>query len=110
MEGDVKVAGDSVEGKKEVELSQLGGGAIIRAAMAETGTTQVKLSKLLGYKGQGTVSSSINTMRMSLGKFVKMLSVMGYEVVVRGPAIDAEGEIVGCEDKWEVKPPEDREE
>ena len=47
---------------------------------------------------------------MSLDKFVKMLSVMGYEVVVRKPIIDEDGEIIGYDDKWQVKPPEDREE
>lgn len=103
--GDKNGAGNNKECVRK-GLDMMNGTAIVKAAMSETGTTQVKLSQMLGYKGQGTVSQRINTMRMSLDKFVEMLSAMGYEVIVRKPVVDEEGEIIEYEDKWGVKPPE----
>ena len=88
------------------ELDAMNGTGIVKAAMADSKTTQNKLTKRLGYKGQGTVSQRINTARMSLDKFAEMLSAMGYEVVVRKTAVDEKtGEIVKT-DMWKVEAPE----
>lgn len=87
-------------------LEAMNGTGIVKSAMADSKTTQNKLTKRLGYKGQGTVSQRINTARMSLDKFAEMLSAMGYEVVVRKTAVDKEtGEIMKT-DMWKVEAPE----
>lgn len=80
----------------------MNGNDIVKAAMAESGTTQQTMSELLGYTSQSTVSQRLNTPRMSLDKFTEMLSVLGYEVVVRKVNVDEETGEVKKEDKWVV--------
>lgn len=88
------------------ELEAMNGTGIVKAAMADSKTTQNILTQRLGYKGQGTVSQRINTARMSLDKFAEMLSAMGYEVVVQKTTVDKKtGEIVKT-DMWKVEAPE----
>ena len=81
----------------------MNGNDIVKSAMSESGITQLKMSELLGYTSQATVSQRLNTPRMSLDKFVEMLSVIGYEVVVRKTKVDQETGEVTKEDKWVVR-------
>ena len=55
---------------------------ILKAAMKETGTTQIKLCDMLGYSTQSSISGVLNSTRMSVDKFVELLYMMGYEVIV----------------------------
>lgn len=88
------------------ELEKLSGNEIVKMAMSDSKTTQNKLFRRMGYKGQGTVSKMINSTRMSLDSFSGMLSAMGYEVVVRKASVDEDtGEIVKT-DMWKVEAPE----
>ena len=88
----------------------MNGTAIVKAAMADSRTTQKVLSERMGYAGQGTVSQRINTTRMSLDKFAEMLAVMGYEVVVQKVVRDEDGNVVERKDMWTVSAPEHDEE
>lgn len=56
---------------------------IIREAMKSCGWTQVTLAEKCGYSTQSSVSSRLNGSSMRVDTFVKFLSAMGYEVVVR---------------------------
>lgn len=88
------------------ELEKLSGNDIVKMAMTDSKTTQNKLFRRMGYKGQGTVSKMINSTRMSLDSFSGMLSAMGYEVVVRKVSVDEDtGEIIRT-DMWKVETPE----
>lgn len=88
------------------KLEEMNGTGIVKAAMADSKTTQNMLMHRLGYKGQGTVSQRINTARMSLDKFSEMLSAMGYEVIVRKTVVDENtGEIIKIP-MWKVDAPE----
>lgn len=87
------------------KLISMNGTGIVKAAMADSKTTQVMLTAKLGYKGQGTISQRINTARMSLDKFAEMLAAMGYEVVVRKVKDNGSGDI-GPVDMWKVEAPD----
>ena len=56
---------------------------IIRALLKRNGKTQPELSEMLGYKKEtvGTILKCKS--EMGVGKFYRMLSALGYEVVIR---------------------------
>ena len=56
---------------------------IVTAAMKTLGWNQTQLAEAVGYKTQSTVSSRLTGNSMRVDTFVKMLSAMGYEVVVK---------------------------
>lgn len=56
---------------------------IIREAMKMCGWTQETLAEKLGYATQSAVSNRISGKSMRVDTFVKFLSTMGYEVVVK---------------------------
>lgn len=56
---------------------------IITAAMKSLGWTQGTLAKQCGYKNQSGVSERLNGKSMRVDTFVKFLSAMGYEVIVK---------------------------
>lgn len=58
------------------------GNEIAKTVMKEDSITQTELAKRMGYEWQGNISSMINSPRMSLDKFVKMLNAMGRHVYV----------------------------
>lgn len=69
---------------------------IIRAAMEAGNITQKELADTLGWAGQQAVGNMLtrkNSMR--LDNFVKMLDVMGYDVVVKKK--------IGSSDEWKVE-------
>lgn len=55
---------------------------IVREVMTQSGFTQVELQKALGLKSQSSISTYLKGDSMKVDTFVKMLSVMGYKVVV----------------------------
>ena len=55
---------------------------IVREVMTHTGFTQVDLQKALGLKSQSSSSTYLKGDSMKVDTFVKMLTVMGYKVVV----------------------------
>lgn len=59
---------------------------IVRNAMAKSGYTQVDLQKALNLKSQSSISTYLKSDSMKVDTFVKLLSVMGYEVTVRAKA------------------------
>jgi len=89
-----------------MELERMDGSKIIKTAMADSKTTQNVLCKRMGYEGQGTVSKMVNSPRMSLDSFSKMLSAMGYEVIVRKVEVCKETGEVTTTEKWKVSAPE----
>lgn len=56
---------------------------IVKEAMKSCGWTQVTLAEKCGYATQSAVSSRLNGKSMRVDTFVKLLTAMGYEVVVR---------------------------
>ena len=92
------------------KIESMNGTSIIKAAMFESKTTQNILYKRMGYEGQGTISKMVNSPRMSLESFTKMLSAMGYEVIVHKVKKDEENGIVNRTAKWKVNAPEYKEE
>ena len=56
---------------------------IVRAAMKSLGWNQIKLAEATGYKTQSAISSRLTGNSMRVDTFVKMLSAMGYEVIVK---------------------------
>lgn len=56
---------------------------ILTAAMKTLGWTQTQLAEAAGYKTQSGVSGRLTGSSMRVDTFVKMLSAMGYEVVVK---------------------------
>lgn len=72
---------------------------IVRDIMKETGTTQMMLKDMLGYKAQSSVSGRLNTPRMSVERFSAMLDVLGYEVVVRDKAQQSDKEWIVLADR-----------
>ena len=55
---------------------------IVREVMTTTGYTQVDLQKALGLKSQSSISTYLKGDSMKVDTFVKMLTAMGYKVVV----------------------------
>lgn len=56
---------------------------VIREAMKSCNWTQAVLAKKAGYSAQSSLSSRLNGKSMRVDTFVKLLSAMGYEVVVQ---------------------------
>lgn len=76
---------------------------IIREAMKTCGWTQETLREKLGYATQSAVSNRITGKSMRVDTFVKFLSTMGYEVVVKSvnPTKNKNSWVVRCEDEEE---------
>lgn len=55
---------------------------IIREVMTQSGITQVGLQKALGLKSQSSISTYLKGDSMKVDTFVKMLTAMGYKLVV----------------------------
>lgn len=55
---------------------------VVRAAMNKSGVTQVELQKALNLKSQSSISTYLKSDSMKVDTFVKMLSAMGYKVIV----------------------------
>lgn len=55
---------------------------IIREVMTQSGITQVELQKALGLKSQSSISTYLKGDSMKVDTFVKMLTAMGYKLVV----------------------------
>lgn len=55
---------------------------IVREVMTKSGFTQVELQKALGLKSQSSISTYLKGDSMKVDTFVKMLTAMGYKVVV----------------------------
>ena len=55
---------------------------IVREVMTQSGFTQVELQKALGLKSQSSISTYLKGDSMKVDTFVKMLTAMGYNVVV----------------------------
>ena len=55
---------------------------VIREAMKSCGWTQEVLAKKAGYSAQSSLSSRLNGKSMRVDTFVKLLSAMGYKLVV----------------------------
>lgn len=56
---------------------------IVKEAMKTLGWNHTQLAEAVGYKTQSAVSSRLTGNSMRVDTFVKMLSAMGYEVVVK---------------------------
>ena len=56
---------------------------IVYEAMKSCGWTQKELASHAGYNTQSAISNRLNGKSMRVDTFVKLLSAMGYEVVVR---------------------------
>ena len=56
---------------------------VIREAMKSCKWTQAVLAEKAGYSAQSSLSSRLNGKSMRVDTFVKLLSAMGYEVVVQ---------------------------
>jgi ribosome-binding protein aMBF1 (putative translation factor) len=56
---------------------------IIKEALATCGWSQDEFAKMLGYKGQSSVSSRLSKDSMRLDTFMAFLDKMGYELVVK---------------------------
>lgn len=69
---------------------------IIDAAMKTCGWTQKVLADKMGYTAQSCVASRLRGNSMRVDTFVKMLSLMGYRVVVESTSPNAN------KNKWEV--------
>ena len=68
---------------------------IIKKAMSADKITQKELAEAIGLKSQQAVGSLLNRENgMRLDGFLKMLDVMGYEVVVRKK--------LGVSEEWKV--------
>ena len=56
---------------------------IVKEAMKTLGWNQTKLAEAVGYKTQSAISNRLTGNSMRVDTFVKMLSAMGYEIVVK---------------------------
>ena len=56
---------------------------IIKLAMKSCGWNQEVLAQKCGYKTQSAISNRINGKSLRVDTFVKILSAMGYEVVIK---------------------------
>lgn len=56
---------------------------VVTAAMKTLGWNQSQLAEAAGYKTQSAISNRLTGNSMRVDTFVKLLSAMGYEVVVR---------------------------
>ena len=69
---------------------------IIEEAMKTCGWTQKTLAEKMGYTAQSCVASRLRGNSMRVDTFVKMLSLMGYKVVVESTSPNVN------KNKWEV--------
>lgn len=56
---------------------------VVKEAMKSLGWSQETLAKQLGYSTQSYVGNRLHGKSMRVDTFVKLLSAMGYEVVVK---------------------------
>lgn len=56
---------------------------VVKAALKTCGWTQKELAARAGYNAQSAISSRLGGKSMRVDTFIKLLSVMGYEVVVQ---------------------------
>lgn len=61
---------------------------ILLEAMRERGYTQTLLAKEAGYKRQSNVSEIIRSKSMRIDNFVKLLDVMGFDVIVKDRTVN----------------------
>lgn len=62
----------------------------------QSGISQKKLAEKMGLKSQQAVYNMLNAKNgMRVDNFVKMMAVLGYDVIVRNRVNDEEIEIVG---------------
>ena len=81
--------------KRTLEEIKLKAKEIIKKAMSADKITQKELAEAIGLKSQQAVGSLLNRENgMRLDCFLKMLDVMGYEVVVRKK--------LGASEEWKV--------
>lgn len=86
------------------EIEYLKDADVVREAIAHEGITQAALADLLGYGNQSSVSGRLNGKSMSTERFVTMLSVMGYDVVVRKVETNPDTGEITEKDMWKVAP------
>lgn len=65
---------------------------IIKSAMKARGINQEQLAHEVGYKTQSSISSRLSGYSMRVDTFVKLLSAMGYAVVVKSAVSNDDGE------------------
>ena len=81
--------------KRTLEECKLKAKEIIKTAMSADKITQKELAEAIGLKSQQAVGSLLNRENgMRLDGFLKMLDVMGYEVIVRKK--------LGASEEWKV--------
>lgn len=73
---------------------------IIKEAMKTCGWNQETLAKNAGYNTQSAVGNRLNGKSMRVDTFVKLLSVMGYEVIVKSASPKTN------RNEWKVGDPE----
>lgn len=56
---------------------------VIRDVMSREGIMQKELAEMLGYSNASAITNRLNSTSISMERFVSILSVMGYEVIVR---------------------------
>lgn len=69
---------------------------IIEEAMKTCGWTQKTLAEKMGYTAQSCVASRLRGNSMRVDTFIKMLSLMGYKLIVESNSPTAN------KNKWEV--------
>lgn len=64
---------------------------IVKAALKARGWQQETLASACGYKTQSAIGNRLQGDSMKVSTFVKLLSAMGYEVIVRSvdPSVPA---------------------
>lgn len=55
---------------------------IVRVALTEAGLTQAKLGEMIGVK-PNAISSTVTRPNITLAKFVTIMNILGYEIIVR---------------------------
>ena len=65
---------------------------IIKSAMKARGINQEQLAHEVGYKTQSSISSRLCGNSMRVDTFIKLLSAMGYAVVVKSTIQNDDGE------------------
>ena len=64
---------------------------IVRQVMDSVGMSQMKMAKKIGLKTQQSVFNILNAKQgMRIDNFVKMMNVLGYDVVVKNRVTDEE--------------------
>lgn len=66
-------------------------GAIVKDVLTASGVSQKKLADKMGLKSQQAVFNMLNAKNgMRVDNFVKMMNLLGYDVVVRNKVTDEE--------------------